>query len=102
MSFLTKVGQLEFSKVADEQVLRFQVSVEDPPTVDVAKSSDQLKQEDLEEQQSEWMKFVPKQAVSVSYVKGRKQIQNKPGRCASAVRQDAGSYTGLGLFANAT
>lgn len=53
--FLTKISQLEFSKVADEQVLRFQVSVEDPPAVDVAKSSDQLKQEDLEEQ---WMSWV--------------------------------------------
>lgn len=30
------------------------------------------------------------------------QILNEPERCVSAVRQDAGSYTGLGLFANAT
>lgn len=39
---------------------------------------------------------------SASCGQGREQIQNKPGRCASAVHQDAGSCTGLGLFANAT
>lgn len=47
-SSLTKVGHLEFSQVADEQVLRLQVSVEDPPAVDVAESSQQLEHEDLQ------------------------------------------------------
>lgn len=45
---LTKVGHLEFSQVADEQVLRLQVSVEDPPAVDVTESPQQLEHEDLE------------------------------------------------------
>lgn len=44
---LTKVGHLEFSQVADEQVLRLQVSVEDPPAVDVTESPQQLEHEDL-------------------------------------------------------
>lgn len=45
----TKVGQFEFSQVADEQVLRLQVSVEDPPAVDVAETSQQLEHEDLQQ-----------------------------------------------------
>lgn len=45
---LTKVCHLEFSQVADEQVLRLQVSVEDPPAVDVTESPQQLEHEDLE------------------------------------------------------
>lgn len=49
-SSLTKVGHLEFSQVADEQVLRLQVSVEDPPAVDVAERSQQLEHEDLQQQ----------------------------------------------------
>lgn len=42
----TEVGELQFSTVADEQVLRLQVSVQDPPTVDVAETPEQLEQED--------------------------------------------------------
>lgn len=38
----------------------------------------------------------------VGYDRVCERVLNEPERCASAVRQDAGSYTGLGLFANAT
>lgn len=46
---LTKVSQFEFSQVADEQVVRLQVSVQDPTTVDVTESPEQLEHEDLHE-----------------------------------------------------
>lgn len=45
---LTKVGQLELSEVADQQVLGLQVPVEDPAAVDVAEAAQQLEHEDLE------------------------------------------------------
>lgn len=52
--FLTEVGQLEFSEVADEQVLGLQVSVEDPSAVDVAETSQQLEQEHLKPEAVGW------------------------------------------------
>lgn len=51
-AFLTKVGQFQFPQVADEQVLRFQISVKDPAAVDVAETAQQLEHEDLEQTQS--------------------------------------------------
>lgn len=47
-SFLTKIRQLELPQVADEQVLGLQVPVENPPAMDVAQSTEQLEQKDLE------------------------------------------------------
>lgn len=44
---LTKVSQLELSSVADQQVLRLQVAVQDVPLVDVGQASQQLEQEEL-------------------------------------------------------
>ena len=48
-ALLTEVGQLELSQVADEQVVRLQVSVQDPAAVDVAEASQQLEHEDLQQ-----------------------------------------------------
>lgn len=49
-SSLTKVGKFELSGVADEQVLWFQVAVQDVPLVDVGQASQQLEEEELEEE----------------------------------------------------
>lgn len=48
---LTEVSQFQFSQVTDEQVLRLQVSVEDPVLVDEAEASQQLEHEDLHRRQ---------------------------------------------------
>ena len=41
---LTKVGELEFSHFTDEQILRLDVSVQDPTSVAIRKASKQLEQ----------------------------------------------------------
>ena len=43
----TKVGQLQFAQLVDEQVLWFQVAVQDPVLVAVGQAAQQLKQEQL-------------------------------------------------------
>lgn len=48
----TEVGQLQLPSVVDEQVLRFQVPVEDFPLVAVGETSQQLEHEDLEDKQT--------------------------------------------------
>lgn len=45
----TKVSQLQFSFVIDEQVLGLQVSVEDFPLVAVGQTPEKLEHEDLQE-----------------------------------------------------
>lgn len=45
---LTKICQLELPSVVDEQVLRFEVSVENFPAMAVSQATQDLKQEDLE------------------------------------------------------
>lgn len=94
---LTKVGHLEFSQVADEQVLGLQVPVEDPPAMDVAESSQQLEHEDL--QQHKKLKSNREWTLEEIF---DSVMENRPGRCVSADLQGAGSCTGLGLFAAAT
>ncbi len=47
MTQLTKVCQLQLSGLADEQVLRLDVPVQDPSAVTVGKTSEQLEQEQL-------------------------------------------------------
>lgn len=44
---VTEVGQFEFSQVADEKVLRLQVSMKDPLAVDEGETSNQLEHKDL-------------------------------------------------------
>jgi len=44
---LTEVGQLELAFLADEQVLRLDVPVEDAPPVAVAEAAEELKEEEL-------------------------------------------------------
>ena len=41
-------SHLEFSFVVDEQVLRFEIAVQDPAPVAVGESAQQLEQEDLD------------------------------------------------------
>lgn len=78
-SFLTEIRQLELSQVADEQVLGLQVPVEDPPAVDVAQSSEQLEQEDLEQQQEA---SGPRQAVWTIHVSPKSQQTWTLWRCS--------------------
>lgn len=68
--FLTEVGHLEFSQVADEQVLRLQVSVEDPPAVDEAERSQQLEHEDLQQPVTVHLKSVCPHFVSTTTTGG--------------------------------
>ena len=49
----TKVSQFELSFVVDEQVLRFEISVEDFSPVAVRQPSQQLEQKDLRERERE-------------------------------------------------
>lgn len=44
-----KESNLEFAFVIDEQILRFEIAMEDTATVTVGKSSQKLKEEDLQE-----------------------------------------------------
>lgn len=52
---LTKISQFELSQVTEEQVLRFQVPVENTLVVDVCQAPQKLKHEKLEE-----MNTIPK------------------------------------------
>lgn len=50
---VTEVSQFELPQVADEQVLGFEVPVQDPPTVDVGQTPQQLEHEDLMDTQTD-------------------------------------------------
>lgn len=50
--FPTEVGQFQLPSVVDEQILRFQVPVEDLPLVTVGETTQQLEHENLQDEQT--------------------------------------------------
>lgn len=50
----TKVGQLELSTLVDQQVLGFQVSVEDLPPMTVRQAAKQLEKKELRGEAGSW------------------------------------------------
>ena len=64
---LTEVCEFEFSKLTDQEVLRLDVAVEDPPLMAVAQASQQLEQEQLRVPgaQPAWVSFHVLTQISV-------------------------------------
>lgn len=49
MDILTKISKFEFSNTADEQVLRFEIAVQNVAAMDICQATQQLKEEELKE-----------------------------------------------------